>query len=611
MSGEAFQDKKVNHNPNGRLKGGLNADRPVMISELADILNDITDLSNYLKKDGTTVMTGLLVLSGDPLNALNPVTKQLLETTITALINGAPSDLNTLKELADAINNDPTFSTTILTELANIKNYEFKVLYYESINTPSGTITKPTNTDIILSDFPQGYDAVVETIINGEPSGQIARTAGGVPITVTSLDLSGNYILSGTPSATPIAFLYILKVKAQYMSNLTFDNIIETANFSLTSASDLPFTPNGDISAINVQDAIVEVRDDTDIKLTGKQPIDSDLTTIAGLTPTNDDIIQRKAGAWTNRTPAQYKVDLVLVKGDVGLGNVDNTSDATKNSAVATLTNKTLTSPVINSPTGIVKGDVGLGNVDNTSDVNKPVSTAQAAANAVVLSSAATDATTKANTAETNAKSYADGLVVGLWDDRGSFDASVNAYPSSGGSGSAGAIKKGDTWTISVAGTLPTAQVVEIGDVVRAISDTPGNTQANWAIQQNNIGYTAENTANKSTDVSADQTSNVKYSTPKSIYDWATGLFATITNLALKADKVSITGATKTKITYNTQGIVTSGADATTADIADSTDKRYQTDNQNTYNDATSSIQTQLNNTITQQQILNINALGL
>jgi hypothetical protein len=87
-----------------------------------------------------------------------------------------------------------------------------------------------------------------------------------------------------------------------------------------------------------------------------------------------------------------------IVKGDVGLGNVDNTSDADKpistatqtalnlkqdaSSAVTltgvqTLTNKTLTAPVINSPTGIVKADVGLGNVDNTSDANKPVSTAQ------------------------------------------------------------------------------------------------------------------------------------------------------------------------------------------------------------------------------------------
>ena len=41
-----------------------------------------------------------------------------------------------------------------------------------------------------------------------------------------------------------------------------------------------------------------------------------------------------------------------------------------------TLTGKTLTSPVITNPTGLVKADVGLGNVDNTSDLNKPISTA-------------------------------------------------------------------------------------------------------------------------------------------------------------------------------------------------------------------------------------------
>lgn len=60
-----------------------------------------------------------------------------------------------------------------------------------------------------------------------------------------------------------------------------------------------------------------------------------------------------------------------IVKADVGLSNVDNTSNATERAAIATLTNKTLTAPVINSPTGIVKADVGLGLVDNTSDVTK------------------------------------------------------------------------------------------------------------------------------------------------------------------------------------------------------------------------------------------------
>jgi len=51
-------------------------------------------------------------------------------------------------------------------------------------------------------------------------------------------------------------------------------------------------------------------------------------------------------------------------------GNIVGTTDT------QTLTNKTLTSPAITTPTGIVRGDVGLGNVDNTSDANKPVSTA-------------------------------------------------------------------------------------------------------------------------------------------------------------------------------------------------------------------------------------------
>ncbi len=54
---------------------------------------------------------------------------------------------------------------------------------------------------------------------------------------------------------------------------------------------------------------------------------------------------------------------------------------------------------------------------------------------------------------------------------------------------------------------------------------------------------------------------------------------ATQTALDLKVDENSaITGATKTKITYDAKGLVTAGADATTSDIADSTNKRYVTD---------------------------------
>lgn len=82
--------------------------------------------------------------------------------------------------------------------------------------------------------------------------------------------------------------------------------------------------------------------------ITDAQPLDSDLTAIAALSPSNDDIIQRKAGVWTNRTPAQFKTDLALVKADVGLGNVENTALSTWAGSTNITTLGTITSGVWN-----------------------------------------------------------------------------------------------------------------------------------------------------------------------------------------------------------------------------------------------------------------------
>lgn len=45
----------------------------------------------------------------------------------------------------------------------------------------------------------------------------------------------------------------------------------------------------------------------------------TDLTAIKALSPSNDDILQRKAGAWTNRTVAQVKTDLGLWSDGFGI----------------------------------------------------------------------------------------------------------------------------------------------------------------------------------------------------------------------------------------------------------------------------------------------------
>jgi len=54
----------------------------------------------------------------------------------------------------------------------------------------------------------------------------------------------------------------------------------------------------------------------------------------------------------------------------------------------------------------------------------------------------------------------------------------------------------------------------------------------------------------------------------------------TLVGLGGVASNAAITGATKTKVTYDAKGLVTAGADATTADIAASTNKNYVTDAQ-------------------------------
>lgn len=53
-----------------------------------------------------------------------------------------------------------------------------------------------------------------------------------------------------------------------------------------------------------------------------KQTSDADLTAIAGLAPSNDDLLQRKSGAWTNRTLAQVKTDLSLQPLDQDLTDI-------------------------------------------------------------------------------------------------------------------------------------------------------------------------------------------------------------------------------------------------------------------------------------------------
>lgn len=156
-----------------------------------------------------------------------------------------------------------------------------------------------------------------------------------------------------------------------------------------------------------------------------------------------------------------------IVKGDVGLGNVDNTSDATKNAAAATLTNKTINGS------------------DNTLS---NLATSMFAANVVD-----TDGTLTANSdtrlaSQKAVKTYVDQIVSAndAMVFEGVIDCSTNPnYP---------AADRGSTYRVSVAGKIGggSGPNVEAGDILLCMTDgtASGNhatVGANWGIIQVNI----------------------------------------------------------------------------------------------------------------------------
>lgn len=96
---------------------------------------------------------------------------------------------------------------------------------------------------------------------------------------------------------------------------------------------------------------------------------------------------------------------------------------------------------------------------------------------------------------------------------------------------------------------LPQAggEILNIGSNTSPDTSKPNTIQYNdlgniWIIDSDGVavsidalsslGYTPENVVNKSTDIEADKTSDIKYPTVKAVYDWANNLFVKVTDLA-------------------------------------------------------------------------------
>lgn len=180
-----------------------------------------------------------------------------------------------------------------------------------------------------------------------------------------------------------------------------------------------------------------------------------------------------------------------------------------------------------------------------TTSTNLVFSTAPTLTNPVVGTQASSDnSTLAASTAYvTNAIATA---VTGLLNYRGSYDASTNLFPATGGSGIAGAILKGDFWICSVAGTLGGTAVTP-GDLIIALVNTPAQTAANWDLIAHDLGsYVTSITGTANQVIASASTGAVTLSLPQSIATSSSPQFATL----------ELGNATDTTITRVSAGII-------------------------------------------------------
>lgn len=80
---------------------------------------------------------------------------------------------------------------------------------------------------------------------------------------------------------------------------------------------------------------------------------------------------------------------------------------------------------------------------------------------------------------------YVDGLVSNVFRAAGNWDASVGTFPTTG-TGTGGAIRRGDTFRITVAGTMG-GILYDVGDSFYANTPAPGQTVGNWSKFESNV----------------------------------------------------------------------------------------------------------------------------
>jgi hypothetical protein len=339
-----------------------------------------TDTLKLKIGNGSTAWTSLAYTGLTPTEINTAVSN-----AIAGVIDLAPGTLDTLNELAAAIGDDANFFSTIATDIADAQSAA-ETFATNAINALDTDDIEEGSTNQYYTESRAKTDAaelltgatLTNITITGTGSGLTITAENGVADSTTDdLDegstnkyFTDQRALDATASAYDPAGA---AATAEGNANDYTDDLIGDATVDGTTGNTVT-----DRIASAASAAVAEVVGAAPEALDTLNELAAAINDDASYAATITTALGTKAPI---NNPTFTGTVAGVTKAMVGLGNVDNTSDANKpvSDATQTLLNlkASLESPTFTGTVaGVTKAHVGLGNVDNTSDANKPISTA-------------------------------------------------------------------------------------------------------------------------------------------------------------------------------------------------------------------------------------------